>query len=1163
MPHAALLSLAALIAPAALPPGFVEQGGAYAVLGGGPRAQLHAGGARLAGGSIEFAGARAGARPEGEQRRATRVHRLAGSDPARWQRDLPVFAAVRYAGLYPGIDLRYSLAGTRLKSEFRLAPGADPACIRLRYRGFQGLRLDERGRLHWRGAGGEYSEDAPVAYQRSGGRAVSVPARFVLLAGDTVGFRLEAYDRGVPLVLDPALAFSSYLGGAGFDSATAVATDAAQNIYVAGWTESLDFPAASAPAAHAGGVDAFVAKFSPSGQLLFTTYLGGRGDDRAAGIAVDGAGTIWVAGATTSSNFPVLLPRQAQLKGSRDGFLAALLPDGSGLRFSTYWGGSGEDRAAAVALDSGGSVYLAGDTMSPDFPILAPLQVGLAGRRDAFVSKFSSTGTLIYSTFLGGSDDDAALAVAVDAGGAAVLAGHTYSRNFPVLHAAQPASGGGQDAWVAKLHAAGNALIFSTYLGGSGGRVGYPEMATAAAVDAGGNIFVGGVTSSAGLGTAGAVQSAAPGGGWDGFVAGYTPAGGVLFRSYLGGSSIDFVAAVAACDDGVLVAGYTASPDFPVRAPVQAQPAGDYDAFLALMDFSGAALQFATLLGGSGADAAAAVAAMPGGAVIAGQTLSRDFPLAVPAQSSDSGGYGAFVTRVCLGACAGGPMPVSVAPSAGSGGSQVFRAAFSDADGWGHIQRAEVSFTNSALTDPCRLYYDGILGQLGLWNDTNTGSAGTVRPGVVSSAENSRCILYGPGSAVAGSGATLTLWFAVTFKAAFAGAKSVYLTATDGANLSGGPLPLGTWTATVPVSSWPANAPVGGDVWVSYGDVTGDRRADVLIQNAANQFLVAPSPGFQPLAVWLQHGPSLRGQMQYADVNGDGKLDALYFDSLRSRGVWVSPATGNGFAAPAPWVSYDRFGASTPEQVRYADVNGDGKADALYFDAGRTNTVWVSLSTGSSFTAPALWLQHGASTLAQMQYADVNGDGKADALYFDSFRSNGVWVSPSDGSRFLGPAQWLSVQGPSTPDQLRYADVNGDGKADAVYFDTSRTNTVRVALSTGSGFLAPAQWLQHGPSAPDQMQYADVNGDGKADAVYFDTFRSDGVWVALSSGSGFLPPAPWIQYTPPSTPDQLQFADLNGDGKADALYFDKANGIWLAYSTGQAFSTPFLLETLR
>jgi hypothetical protein len=349
---------------------------------------------------------------------------------------------------------------------------------------------------------------------------------------------------------------------------------------------------------------------------------------------------------------------------------------------------------------------------------------------------------------------------------------------------------------------------------------------------------------------------------------------------------------------------------------------------------------------------------------------------------------------------------------------------------------------------------------------------------------------------------------------------------------------------------------------VQFADVNGDGRADYLSFESSGdaelRVALSNSADFTSPEIWLQHGDSSPNQIQYADVNGDGKADALYFDTFRSNGVWVSLSAGSGFTAPQMWLQH---GQSSPNQIQYADVNGDGKADALYFDTFRSNGVWVSLSHGNGFTAPQMWLQHGESSPNQIQYADVNGDGKADALYFDTLRSGGVWVSLSTGTVFTTPQMWLQY-GESMPNQIQYADVNGDGKADALYFDTLRSGGVWVSLSTGSGFTVPDAWLQHGESMPNQIQYADVNGDGKADALYFDTLRSGGVWVSLSSGSGFTAPQMWLQHGE-SMPNQIQYVDVNGDGKADALYFDtlRSGDVWLSYSTGSSFTVPSPLPT--
>ena len=209
-------------------------------------------------------------------------------------------------------------------------------------------------------------------------------------------------------------------------------------------------------------------------------------------------------------------------------------------------------------------------------------------------------------------------------------------------------------------------------------------------------------------------------------------------------------------------------------------------------------------------------------------------------------------------------------------------------------------------------------------------------------------------------------------------------------------------------------------------------------------------------------------------------------------------------------VSVGLSNGTPSDHLQFADVNGDGLADALYFDTLSSNKVYVALSNGiDSFGTPTQWWQHGGSTPDMIQYADIDGDNNADAIYFDTFRTMGVWVGLSngiDGFNKPGSGMWWQ-HGGSTPDMIQYADVDGDNNADAIYFDTFRTMGVLVGLSNGiDGFSKPGSgmWWQHGVSTPGMIQYADVNGDNNADAIYFDTIRSKGVWVGLSNGvNGF------------------------------------------------------------
>jgi hypothetical protein len=467
-----------------------------------------------------------------------------------------------------------------------------------------------------------------------------------------------------------ALVFSTYFGGSSTDTASAVAVDAGGNTYVTGWTTSTDLPVRNAFQSHpGGGVDAFVAKFDPTGALAYCTYLGGAGDDRAFGIAVDATGAVYLTGWTSSTDFPTAgNPYQQNLAGGLDAFVAKLSATGESLIFSTFLGGASSDQGRAIALDASGDAFVAGQTTSSDFPTRYPLQTGLKGPQDAFVAEVDGYGALLFSTYLGGGGTDTAAAIAVGGDGCLYLTGATDSLDFPTLNAIQPLNAGYQDAFVTKLSPNGAAIVFSTYLGGSGGSVDSPESGMAIDVDAAGNAYVAGVTSSPDFPTRNAFQPALAG--WENaFVAKVNATGTALaYSTYLGGSSLDYGVALRVDSAGaVCVAGYSTSPDFPLLNPVQSGPAGSYDAFVSCLTASGEALIFSTLLGGSNADAAYGLAMDAGSVYIAGLTASSDFPLNNAFQSlNTTGKISAFVARLTRYQTAPPPAPVPTFPGNGA-----------------------------------------------------------------------------------------------------------------------------------------------------------------------------------------------------------------------------------------------------------------------------------------------------------------------------------------------------------------------------------------------------------------------------------------------------------------------------------------------------------------
>jgi hypothetical protein len=594
-----------------------------------------------------------------------------GRDPAKWRTNIPTYEKVYYREVYPGIDLVYYGDQRRLRYDFVVRAGADPERIALAFQGADRLEIDAQGDLVLHVAGGAIRYQKPVIYQETDGLRQEIRGGYVLTGSNRVRFQVAAYDRKRPLVIDPALVYSTYLGGSGYDYGEAIAVDAAGHAYVTGDAESDDFPttAGAVQPTRRGIADAFVAKLDPTGSaLVYSTYLGGSGDDEGCGIAVDAAGHAYVTGFTGSDDFPTTARAvQPTHGGIADAFVAKLDPTGSALVYSTYLGGSGWNDGHGIAVDAAGHAYVTGFTGSDDFPTTAgAVQPTRRGTGDAFVAKLDPTGSaLVYSTYLGGSEEspfffeDVGRGIAVDAAGHAYVTGLTGSDDFPTTAGAvQPTRRGTGDAFVAKLNPTGSALVYSTYLGGSGWNDGY-----GIAVDAAGHAYVTGPTESPNFPTtAGAVQPTHRGSG-DAFVAKLNPTGSALvYSTYLGGSGYDDGEAIAVDAAGhAYVTGPTESRDFPTTpGAVQPTHGGGYDdAFVAKLNPTGSALVYSTYLGGSRGGLFAeemgrgiAVDAA-GHAYVTGFTGSDDFPTTAGAfQPTRRGRDDAFVTRLDLGSTA-------------------------------------------------------------------------------------------------------------------------------------------------------------------------------------------------------------------------------------------------------------------------------------------------------------------------------------------------------------------------------------------------------------------------------------------------------------------------------------------------------------------------------
>jgi len=629
---------------------------------------------------MKLVGANRSADIEGLEPLPGKSNYFIGNDPTKWHTDIPTYAKVRYWDIYPGVDLVYYGHQQLLEYDFIVAAGANPKTIRLAIAGVEKLESDTDGDLVLGTNEGEVRLHKPIVYQEVGGIRKEIAGRFVVRGKRQIGFGVAAYDTERPLIIDPVLSYSTYLGGSADDVGQAIAVDSAGNAYVTGRTSSSNFPTASplqptCASCSSGRENAFVTKLNATGSaLLYSTYLGGSGSDFGNGIAVDSTGNAYVTGGTSSSNFPTIAAFQATCascgSGQENAFVTKLNATGSALLYSTYLGGTGGDFGSGIAVDTVGNAYVTGGASSSNFPTKNPLQLNLGGGQDAFVTKLDPIGSaLVYSTFLGGSASDGGSGIAVDAGGNAYVTGSTTSSNFPTKNALQPTPGGSDDAFVTKLDPTGSALVYSTYLGGSGSDGG-----SGIAVDSGENAYVTGGTASFDFPTAnpfqatcGGCRPAQP----NAFVSKLNAGGSALvYSTFLGGKGNgtdgDVGNAIAVdTSNSVYVTGMTSSPNFPLTSPIQTTfvpqtcsfnyygvpytlPCGN-TAFVTKLNPAGSPLVYSTYLGASGGNFEEGLGIAvdnAGNAYVTGRATSNFLVTPGTFQTSPGGHADAFVAKV-------------------------------------------------------------------------------------------------------------------------------------------------------------------------------------------------------------------------------------------------------------------------------------------------------------------------------------------------------------------------------------------------------------------------------------------------------------------------------------------------------------------------------------
>ncbi len=1085
-----------------------------------------------------------GANPEpavsGDEQLPGKSNYLIGPDRSKWHTDIANYGKVRYSSVYPGIDLVYYGHQGRLEYDFVLAPGADPRDISLGFAGADKVAVDKQtGDLVLKTGAREVRFRKPVVYQQAATGAAKVPVigRFRLKHG-RVNFDLGRYDRRRGLVIDPGLTYSTFLGGDNTDVGYGIAVNSSGDAYIAGYTLSSDFPVMSGHPYNGGG-DSFVTQMNSTGTaLVYSTCIGGSGEDLATAIALDGQGYAYVAGQTnsyssgTTTGFPVTTGAfqttcTGCASGDLDGFVYKLNRNGSGLTYATYLGGSTTTEPLGVGLDLAYNVYVGGLTASTDFPVTSgvfqPAYGG--GSSDGFVTKLNSTGTaLVWSSFIGGTSSDQVNGIVLDTSGDVYVTGETASSaGFPITTGAfQPAYGGGAaDAFVAEINSLGTGLVYSSYLGGSG-----TDSGAGLVVDGGGNTYVVGNTTSSNFPvTSGVFQttcSSCGAGLSDAFVTKVAYLGqSLVYSTYLGGSGTDIGYGIALDSLGyAFVTGSTTSTNFPVTAGAFQTECGTdgtcngglSDGFITGLNPRGTALSYSTYLGGDNLDQGLAITLDSSGyGYVTGSTASPDFPVTSGAykttcgsNSECNGTTDAFVTKLNLnppGGVTSGPdfdgdgkADISIwRPDTGtwwiipSDGSPSYSKVWGET---GDIPQAQ-DFDGDGETD------------YGIWRPSD----GTWYI-VLSSNPNSPVdTAWGaPGDVpvaadYTGDGkADIAVWRPSN--------GTFYVTPTGG-----GPTITQQWGEA-------------GDIPVP-GDYDGDGIVDFAVFRPSNGtwYYIASSTGQHVSIQWGAPGViPVQG-----DYNGDGKTDFAYWQP--SNATWNIMYSGGGTLSPAPvWGALGDIPA-------VGDYDGDRINDFAVFRPS-TGQFIISYSSGIPPTTTS-WGECGdlpTNRLPSMYWknkhiANFDGDRETDIGVFRP--SNGTWYVIPSSSPNTSKTQQFGLTG----DVIAPGDYDGDGKTDYAVWRPSNSTWYVLLSSTGKTVSQP--WGTTGDIAVP----GDYDGDGKTDYAIWRP--STATWWVILSSTGQI-----VSQKLGLTGDVPVPADYDGDGKTDYAVWQPSNGTWyIIYSS--------------
>ncbi len=614
---------------------------------------------------LQLIGANPNPQALGQEELPGKINYFIGNDPAKWQTDVPTYAKVRYEEVYPGIDLVYYGNQGQLEYDFVVQPGADPGLIGLRFDGVDDLQIDKEGNIVLSVGHEKVIQQAPIIYQEIAGERVEVIGHYIFYGQREVGFALGEYNKNLPLIIDPILVYATYLGGINQEQLFGLDVDSTGSAYVTGQTSSTDFPvtAGSLDTTLDGSDDIYVAKIDSSGtSLVFATYIGGAGQEAGDALDVDAAGNVYVSGFTSSSDFPVTTGAFDVTSAGGDSFVLKLSSSGSSIVYASFLGGSSSERAWSVKADGLGQAHVVGHTSSNDFPTTIGAfdptfnSVGCTVCQDLFAVKFDATGSsLLYGTFIGGSGLDYTYSADLDSSGNILINGFTDSPDFPVTSGAfQSAFAGATDAFLVKLNSSGTALVYGTYLGGNNYESSSP-ITGGVAVDAAGNAYVTGLTTSTDFPTTASAFDTTYNGGHDPYITKFDPTGNVSYSTFVGGTSNDYGTAIDVDSAGnAYITGQTFSSNLPITSDAFQSDLNGHSAYLLVMNTVGTNIIYGTFLGGNGGAAVEVGRAIAVGdnneVYVAGATNSTDFPVTSGAFEQTYGGGTAdgFLAKIRL-----------------------------------------------------------------------------------------------------------------------------------------------------------------------------------------------------------------------------------------------------------------------------------------------------------------------------------------------------------------------------------------------------------------------------------------------------------------------------------------------------------------------------------